>query len=154
MSPNCPGHCHALLLAARQLTGQVFGPMTHAHALQCIGDSLFAFARRHPSIRKRQFYVFIDGEIADEIEALKNETNLTIANPRALGQGKILNRIVIKNVLTIRGRIQQTKDRQECRLPATRRSGNGKVFAFLDIEMDPLKRVRLNFVCVEDFLYA
>jgi hypothetical protein len=31
-------NCDALLLTARQLTGQVFRPMRHAHALQGFGD--------------------------------------------------------------------------------------------------------------------
>ena len=86
-------------------------PMGHAHPLQRGRHALLSFTRIHPAIRQRQLNVFIDGEVADQIETLKDETHFAIADARTLGQRKVLNRLVIEDVLAIAGRIEQTENR-------------------------------------------
>ena len=76
----------ALLLAAGKLAGQMFGAMSHADALERFGDELFSLACSHSAIGQRQFDVFVNGQVTDQIEALEDEADLAVANPRALGK--------------------------------------------------------------------
>jgi hypothetical protein len=71
-----PGHCNALLLATGELTGTVFCPMGDADALHNVRDAAASFGRRDMMIQKREVDVFLDGQLFDEIEALKNEANI------------------------------------------------------------------------------
>jgi len=40
------------------------------------------------AIGERQLHVFVHSEVADQVERLKDESNLTIANARALADGE------------------------------------------------------------------
>src|SRR6266481_1454278 len=81
--------CDTLLLAARELTRQMFCSMRHAHSLQSFGDKHFAITGAHAAIRQRQFNILKNAEIADQIETLENETDLAVANARTLSERKI-----------------------------------------------------------------
>ena len=65
--------------------------MGHAHALKSSGDKRLALAGGHSAISQRQLNVLKDTEIPYEIEALEDETDLTIANPRPVCERKIGN---------------------------------------------------------------
>ena len=77
-------HRHALLLTARKLRRIVLDAVRHSDALQCVVHPLLAFGRGHPAIGQRQLHVFVDGEIANQIERLENESDLPVADTRAL----------------------------------------------------------------------
>ena len=83
-----PGDGHALLLAAGELTRQVFCPMSHAHALQASVTSDLRSSRRCRD-RSAATHVLKNREVADQIKALKNETDFAIANTRPFGERKI-----------------------------------------------------------------
>jgi hypothetical protein len=80
-----------LLLTAGELAWQMFCPVRHSHALQSFSHKSFAITRAHTAIGERQFDILIDVEIADKIEALKNEADLAIANPSAVSQVEVFN---------------------------------------------------------------
>ena len=67
--------------------------MGHADALERFSDALLSFAGIHPAIGQRQLDVFIDRQIADQIEALEDESDFAIANPRPFRQRKIFDRL-------------------------------------------------------------
>src|SRR5205807_6285819 len=90
---------HALLLTAGKLAGQMLGPMPHADTLQRFRHSFLSVTGAHAAISQRQLHIFIDGKVANQIEALEDEADLAIANARALGQRKVLHRVFIKDVL-------------------------------------------------------
>src|ERR1044072_2875751 len=73
-----------LLLAARKLAGQMLGAVAHADALQRFEHETFPVARTHPAIGQRELDVLINGEIADQVKALEDESDLAIANARAI----------------------------------------------------------------------
>jgi len=85
--------------------------MSHADALERFRDALLSVAGIHPAIGQRQLDIFIDRQIADQIEALKDETNFTIADARALLERKIFDGVTIEHVLAVRRRVQQAEDR-------------------------------------------
>ena len=75
LSTNRARNRDTLLLTAGQLAGQVLRAMRHADAFECRCGALFALSRAHPTIRQRQLNVFIDCEIADQVEALKPKSS-------------------------------------------------------------------------------
>src|SRR6267143_2894467 len=86
---KCPGNGDALLLSAGKLAGQVLGPVKHADALERSHDSRFALVRAQSAICQRQLDVFVNGQIADQIKTLENETDLAIANARPIGERQV-----------------------------------------------------------------
>jgi hypothetical protein len=58
--------------------------MSHTHALKRFRNALFSVAGAHTAIRQRQLNVFVNRQIADQIEALKNEADFAIANARPI----------------------------------------------------------------------
>src|SRR5437588_7840660 len=67
------GHSHTLLLTAGELRRIVAHAMRHSYLLQRFMNSLFALGGTHLAIGERQLDVLVDGEIADEVEALEDE---------------------------------------------------------------------------------
>src|SRR5690242_16552927 len=80
------GDSDSLLLAAGKLRGIVIQTVRHSYFFQGLADALFAFCPREASVRQRQFNVLADSEIPDQIEGLKNETDLEVPNPRSLSE--------------------------------------------------------------------
>jgi hypothetical protein len=62
--------------------------MRHANAFEHVPHALFPLRAFHSAIRKRQFDIFELGEIADQIERLKNEPDLAIADAGAVRKRK------------------------------------------------------------------
>src|SRR5436309_2402539 len=73
-----------LLLPTAELARQMFGPMAHPDAFERLCNCALAITRAHPALSQRQLHTFINGEIANQIETLENETDLAIANTGAL----------------------------------------------------------------------
>src|SRR6516165_4456801 len=67
--------CDALLLAAGKLAWQMFCSMRHSHALQRFSYERFAVTGTGTAIRERQFHVFKNCQIADQVETLEDETD-------------------------------------------------------------------------------
>ena len=48
-------------------------------------DPLLALGLPHAAIGERQLDVLVDGEVADQVEALEDETDLAVSHARAVG---------------------------------------------------------------------
>jgi hypothetical protein len=81
---QCSGRRYTLLLAARELCWVVAHSGLQANPSQRLLDSLFSFRGYHSSIGQAQFNVFVNRQITDEIERLKDKADLAIAKTRAL----------------------------------------------------------------------
>src|ERR1700730_8687148 len=104
--------------------------MRHPHALQRFHHSFLTFCRGHPlAIGQRQFDVLIDREIADQVETLKNEANLPIANARTCSEVQVLHRFAVQLILAASCRIKQTYDREQRGLPTSRWPGDRDVLS-------------------------
>jgi len=99
------------LLTAGQLAGQVFRAMRHADALERFSDALLTLGGAHAAIGQRELNVLVDRQVADQVEALKDEPHLAVSNPRPLGEGQIGNCLPVEQVLPIRRRIEQPEYR-------------------------------------------
>src|SRR5216684_2370314 len=122
----------------------------HADFFQRFLHALLAFRRGHRAIGQRQFNIFVDCEVADEVEALENETDFLVAYACALREIQSLDGLGIEHVGAVGGRIQKADDGEQSRLAAAGRPGDGHIFAFLNIQMNPGERVRLHFIGVEN----
>src|SRR5581483_1987531 len=116
--------------------------------------ALFALGAGHAAVGERQFDVFVDGEIADQIERLENKADLTVADAGPLAELQPLHRPAVELVGSVRGGVQQTENGQERGLAAAGRPGDGYVLASLDVQVDSGQGVRLDFVRDEHLLHA
>src|SRR5471032_1621151 len=66
----------ALLLTARKLAREMARAMAHADAFERGRDGGLPIGGRHAAIGEGKFHVLEDVEIADEVEALEDETDL------------------------------------------------------------------------------
>ena len=103
LPPTCPGHRHALLLAARQLRWVMIHPMRHADFFQSLLRVLFSLRPAQPAIGQGEFNVFINGEVADEIKALEDEADVAVANARPLGEIEVRHRVAVEGVASVGG---------------------------------------------------
>src|SRR5690606_5832805 len=97
---------HALLLAARELTRQVFGPMGHLDALEGGKYAVLSLAGRHAAVGERQLDILIDAQVADEIEALEDEADLAVAHPRPLAHRQVFDLAPVELIATAGARIE------------------------------------------------
>src|SRR5204862_1128045 len=117
-----------------------------------IGDALFPLRRGHPAIRERQLDVLVDGEIADHVERLKDESDLPVSNPRALRRCQLSDWLGRQCVLAVGRRIQQSENREQRRLSAAGWTGDGDVLTGLHLEVNVLKGVGLYLIGVKHLL--
>src|SRR5262249_36506813 len=111
-------HGDALLLTARKLAGQMLGAMAHANALERRFDALLALGGLHAAIGERELDVLEDREIANQVEALKDEPDLAVAHARPLGRSELGNRPAVQHVLPFGRRVEEAEDREQGRLAA------------------------------------
>ena len=149
-----PCYCHALLLTAGELRRVVPHAVRHSHALECLLDLLLALRRTGASIGQWQLDVFVHGEVANQVERLKDEADLPVADARAIADREIRHRLAVQRVVPVRWRIQQAENREQRRFAAARWPGDRDVLSLLDFEMNLGKRVRFHLIGVEHFLHA
>src|SRR5487761_1385867 len=111
--------------------------MRHANPAQRLIDTTFALGGWHAgAVGERQLDVFIHRQVADEVETLKDETNLLIANARALRKAEVFYRARVQQIAAAARRIQQAQDGKQGGLAAAGRTGDGDVLSAIDVEMN------------------
>src|SRR5436190_16566886 len=92
----------------------------HADAFERFHHPLLAIDRWHSlAIGQRQFDVFINCEIADQVETLEDESNFLIANAGARAEVQIFDRLAIQLIFPIGWSVKQADDREQRRLAAS-----------------------------------
>ncbi len=129
------GDRHPLLLAPRELARKMARAVRHADLLQRLAHRLRPLRRLHAAVGERQLDVLVHREVADQVEALEDEADLAIADAGPLGEVEVLDRVIVEHVGALAGRIEQPEDRQQRRLAAPRRAGDGNVLAAPDLEL-------------------
>ena len=94
--------------------------------------------------------VLVDGEVADQVEALEDEADLPVAGPRPVGLAELRHRVPVEGVVAGRGRVEQAQDREQRRLAAAGGPGDGHVLPREYFQGDPVEGVGLDLVRVED----
>jgi len=74
------GYGDTLLLTTGELRRIVAHAVRHVHALERMLDAVLTLTRWHAgAIGERQLDILVDGEVADQVEALKDEADLLVA---------------------------------------------------------------------------
>src|SRR6266567_7344542 len=128
-------HRYALLLAARKLRWVVLHPVRHPDFFQRLGGPRLALRTRHPAVSKGQLDIFVNVQVADQVEALEDKADFTVADARPLTHVEILDLFAVQPIFAVRGRVQQTQERKQRRLAATRGPSDGHKFAGLYVQM-------------------
>jgi len=87
--------------------------MAHADTLERLHDARLSLCWPHPAVCERQFDVLIDRQVANEVETLKDEPNLAIADACALGRFQARDGLVVQRIGPVGWRIEQAEDRQQ-----------------------------------------
>src|SRR6478752_947335 len=105
------GNRYTLLLTAGKLRRIVADAVRHSDTFKRLHDAPLAISRRHLlPISKREFYVFVNCEIANQVEALENETNFLVANARPRAKVEILHRLAVQLILAAGWGVKQPND--------------------------------------------
>jgi len=145
------GNGDALLLTAGELGGIVAHAMGHVDALKRVLDTVLALACRHAgAIGQRQLDVLVDGEVADQVEALEDEADLLVADAGAVTEVQVGDLFRVEGVAAVSGSVEQADDREQRRLAAAGGAGHGNVLAAGDVEVNARERVGFDLVGVED----
>src|SRR3984893_16678624 len=107
-TPDGPRDGDALLLSARELAGEVFRAVRHPDALEGPGHALAALRRPHAPVGERQFHVLEDRQVADQVEALKDEADLTVPYARALRGAEFGDGPAVQLVRPLRRGVEET----------------------------------------------
>src|SRR6185295_967787 len=145
---------NALLLSAGELRRIVFHAMTHANAFQRFVHALLALGAGHSAVGERQLDVFVDGQIADQIKRLEDESDLAVADTRPFAELQTLYRTAVELIGSVGRRVQQSENRQQSGLAAPGGSGDREIFTLFYIEMNARQSMRFDFIGHEDLLYS
>src|SRR5687768_5769914 len=147
-----PGNRNALLLTAGELAGVVLHAVRHAHALERLLHALPALGAVHAAVGQRQLDVLGNRQVADQVERLENESDLPIADPRALRGRQVRDRLAVQEILATARRVEQAEEGEQGRLAAARGPGDREKLTWLDLEVHFGKCVGLDFVGKEYLL--
>ena len=75
-------------------------------SLERAEDALLALGRRHTAVTQRQLDVFKNREIADQVERLKNEPDLAVADTGSFGKREALDWLAVEEVGAVARRVQ------------------------------------------------
>jgi hypothetical protein len=128
--------------------------MPHPDSLERHHHSLLTFRRGHPAIRQWQFDVLVDVQIANQVEALKDEADLTIPDAGTLRERERRRMPPVDRVLAARGvsskpRIERSVDLPQPDGPAID-TYSPRLISMLTLS----KGVRLDLVGKEHLLHA
>src|SRR5262249_61394096 len=103
-----PRDGYELLMPARKLAWTIARAIRDAHHLQKLHDARAPLGRPHVRVGERLLHVLKHRQIADQVEALKDKTDLLIANARPIRQLEILDRLAVVAVNAGGPRVKQT----------------------------------------------
>src|SRR5208282_2209266 len=108
----------------------------HADLLESFLHPLFAVGCAKATIGQWQFYILLDSEVADQVKALKDEADLTVADAGSLGESQVRDRMAVQRIVSARRRIQQPQDGEQRGFATAGRAGDREVLTGLDVEVD------------------
>lgn len=79
----------------------MLGPMRHADPVESGAGSFSTFGCPKPTIGEWQLDVLIDGEVADQVETLEDESDFAVSNPGALGQRQVGDGLAIEPIVPV-----------------------------------------------------
>ena len=106
-----------LLLAPGRLAREMLRPLTHPDAFQRCEDPRLPLCGPHAGINQRQLDVLVDGQIANQVEALEDESDFAVADARTLRWLQVRGGLIMQLVFAVAGRIEQAENGRSVDLP-------------------------------------
>src|SRR5260370_31748959 len=146
------GHADELLLAAGKLIGEKVFLADNVEAVEDVADQADALLVRNVFVRKRDFKVLEDGEIVDQVVALKDEADIRFVQLVAFFNVEFVDRLIKEIVFTVPGAIEHADDAKQSGFPRAGRSHEGDEFAGLNIQGDAPQDEKFAAAGLEDLL--
>ena len=140
-----------LLLAAGELIGVEVFFGDDVEAIEGVADEAGAFFLRDVFVGERDFEIFVDGEVVDEVVGLEDETDVVFVEFVALLVVEFVDGLIEEIVFAGPGGVEHADDGEERGLPCPGGTHEGDEFAGLDFEGDAAKDVELVGSGVEGF---
>src|ERR1700730_3887381 len=149
-----PGDRHALFLPARELLGQVANSIFEADQLQSGENMLAALLRAQFSQQQRQFHVLKGGEHGNQIERLKDVTNVLIAPVGNFRVAEAENVLALYQQFPAGGPINRGDHVQRSGFARSRRSHQREKLSLGDVDRNIIERCYLKSITLEDLADA
>ena len=133
------GDGHPLLLTARQLLREVVFAMSDVHAGHDGLHTLLALGSRDVHVAQRQFDVLIHIQLINEVETLKHEANVALAELGAVLFLEVADLMAEEFVTALGGVVQEAEDVEQGGLAASRRPHDGDKLAVVDFERNAVQ---------------
>jgi hypothetical protein len=138
--PRLPGEGsrdgHALLLPPRELGGHVLHARAEPDQVQGLLDGGSALAAPQPPVPQRDVHVVEDVQIGDQVERLKDEPDLRVADPAHLDVAQAAHVNAVQVIPALLEGIQEPRDVQEGGLAGSRGSHDGDELAAVDLDRE------------------
>lgn len=145
------GDADKLLLTAGELVGEeiLFGD--DVEAVESVANKAGAFFLRNVFVGERNFKIFVDSEVVDQVIRLEDETDVVFVEFVALFGVHFVYGLIKEVVFAAPGGIEHADDAEERGLPRPGGTHEGDEFAGLDFERDAAENVKLIDAGVEGF---
>src|SRR6266404_2884702 len=132
-------HSHELLLSAGKLIRkQVFLP-DDVETIKNVADQAHALFVRNIFVGERDFEIFEDRKIVDQVVALENEADIGLVQFVALLDVEFVDRLIEKIVFTIPRAIEHADNAEQRGFPRARRTHEGDELPLLNVDVDAAK---------------
>src|SRR6202171_6744145 len=118
---NGARHADQLLLSARQLPRLKIFFSDDVEAIERVSHDAGALRFTEAPIRKRDIEVLVNGQIVEQMVALKNETDLFVAQSRALFQFQMMDGGLAEKIFTVPTVVWNANDVETRRFTRKRR---------------------------------
>src|SRR5665648_819006 len=118
----------------------MFLPVTDLELFEHRFNNPFSLRTRRFECKQREFHIFVNSKFINQIETLKDKTDVPFAKFRALVLFKTGDIDAIKITFTRIGTVEQPDNIHQRRFAASRRTHYSYKFAFLYFEVDGIKR--------------
>ena len=121
-------------------------PVRHPHSLERFVNPSLAFSPVHPPVSQRQFDVLKHVQVADQVEALKDEADFAVADAGAVGVAQVGHGMAVQGVAPFRRRVQQSQNGKQGGFAAAGRAGDGQIVAAVDLQVNPGQGMSFHFI--------
>ena len=125
--------------------------VTDVHSVQNGIDHFFSFGSLDSQIDQRKFHVFVDVQFVDQVEALKHETDLSLAVERPVALLQRTDFLAEQEILARSRIVQQAQNIQQSRFAAARGTHDSDELALLHLERHFVQRDRFDLFRTETF---
>src|SRR5260370_705482 len=125
-----------LLLAARKLVGEEILLADDVEAVEDIANQADALFVRNIFVGERDFEIFEDGEIVDEVIALEDEADVGFVQLVAFLDVEFVDGLIVKIVFAVPRAVEHADDAEQRGFSGIGRSHEGDEFAGLNVQGD------------------